>query len=78
MVSSELPVVLPGGKVRTHGALALLPQHLLNERRISHMNRKDGAEARLPHGPIPLCSFQLGHERQRERSDLVKTLQAMR
>lgn len=59
MVSSELPVVLPGGEVRAHGVLALLPQHLLNERWIGHMNCQDGAEARLPHGPVPLHAFQL-------------------
>lgn len=58
----ELPVVLPGGKVRAHRVLALLPQHLLDERRISHMNCQDGAEAGLPHGAIPLHSFQLGIE----------------
>ncbi|TNN81301.1 hypothetical protein EYF80_008361 [Liparis tanakae] len=62
VVSSELPVVLPRGKVRAHGVLALLPQNLLNEHRISHMNCQDGAEAGLPHGPIPPHSFQLGHE----------------
>lgn len=63
VVSSELPVVLPGGQVRAHGVLALLPQHLLNERRIGHVNCQDGSEARLPHGPVPPHSFQLGHER---------------
>ena len=61
-MSPELPVVLPGGNVRAHGVLTLLPQYLLDERWIGHMNRKDGAEASLPHGAIPLQSFQLGHE----------------
>lgn len=63
-MSSELPVVLPGGQVGPHGVLALLPQHLLNERWVGHVNRQNGAEARLPHGPVPLHSFQLGHERE--------------
>lgn len=63
-MSSELPVVLPGGEVRAHGVLALLPQDLLDERRIGHVNGQDGAEARLPHGPVPLHSLQLGHERE--------------
>lgn len=61
-MSSELPVVLPGGKVRAHGVLALLPQDLLNERWIGHVNGQDWAEARLPHGAVPLHSFQLGHD----------------
>lgn len=74
-MSSELPVVLPGGEVGAHGVLAFLPQYLLNERWIGHMNCQDGAKAGLPHGPVPSHSFHLGHEG--ERADLVKTLQAM-
>lgn len=70
MMSSELPVVLPGGEVRAHGVLALLPQYLLNERRIGHMDCQDGTEARLPQGPVPLQPFHL--EQRRERVDLVK------
>lgn len=64
-MSSQLPVVLPGGKVRAHGVLAFLPQYLLNERRVSHVNCQDGAKARLPHGAVPLRSFQLGKETER-------------
>lgn len=70
MMSSELPVVLPGGEVRAHGVLALLPQYLLNERRIGHMDCQDGTEARLPQGPVPLQPFHLGQ--MREGVDLVK------
>lgn len=75
VMSPELPVVLPGGEVRAHGVLALLPQNLLNERWISNMNGQNGAKARLPHGPISLQALQLQHEG--EGDDLVKTLQAM-
>lgn len=64
MMSSELPVVLPGGEVRAHGVLALLPQYLLNERRIGHMDCQDGTEARLPQGPVPLQPFHLGQRRE--------------
>lgn len=63
-MSSEFPVILPGGQIRTHGVLALLPQYLLNELWISHMNCQDGAEARLPHRAVPLHTFQLGHEKE--------------
>lgn len=59
-MSSELPVVLPGGEVGAHGVQALLPQDLLYEGRISHMNSQDGAKARLPHGAILVQSLQLG------------------
>lgn len=62
VMPSDLPVVLPGGQVRAHGVLALLPQYLLNERRIRHMDCKDGTEARLPHGAIPLQPLHLGHD----------------
>lgn len=64
MMSSELPVVFPGGEVRAHGMLALLSQHLLDERWIGHVNCQDGAKARLPHGTVPLHSLQLRHRRQ--------------
>lgn len=70
MMSSELPVVLPGGEVRAHGVLALLPQDLLNEHWIGHMNCQDGTEARLPQRPVPLQPFHLGQKR--ETADLVK------
>lgn len=59
-MSSEGSVVLPGGEVRAHGVLTLLPQDLLDQRRIGHVHRQDGTEARLPHGPIASHSFQLG------------------
>lgn len=76
VMSSELPVVLPGREVRAHGVLAFLPQNLLYERRIGHMNCQDGTEAGLPHGPVPLHSFHLGRQRERE-IDPVKPLQAV-
>lgn len=58
-MSSESPVVLPGGEVGAHGVLALLPEDLLDQRRISHVHCQDRTEARLPHGPVPPHSFQL-------------------
>lgn len=66
VMSSESPVVLPGGEVRAHGVLALLPQDLLDQCRISHVHCQDWTKARLPHGPVPLHTIQLGHRRQTE------------
>lgn len=74
VMSSELPVVLPGREVRSHGVLAFLPQNLLYERRIGHMDCQDGTEAGLPHGPVTLHSFHLGRQRE---IDPVKPLQAV-
>lgn len=70
-MTSQLPVVLPGGKIRAHWVLAFLPQDLLNERWISHMNCQDGTKACLPHRSIPLDSLQLGDE-----TKVVKALQS--
>ena len=61
-MSSERPVVFPGGQVGAHGVLTLLPKDLLYERWISHMNGQNGAKACLPHGAISIHSFHLGHE----------------
>ena len=61
-MSSELPVVLPGREVGAHGVLALLPQDLLYECRFSHMDRQDGAKARLPHRAISVQPLHLPHE----------------
>lgn len=68
MVPSQLPVVLPGGQVRAHGVLALLPQDLLDERWLGHMNREDGAEAGLPHGAVAPHALQLEHSEKRMRT----------
>lgn len=58
-MSPEFPVVLPGREVGAHGVLALLPQYLLDQHWIGHVNSQDGAEAGLPHGTVAVHAFQL-------------------
>lgn len=56
--------------------LALLSQHLLDERWVGHVNRQDGTEAGLPHGPVPLHAFHLARGGKTPRLTLQNNLQS--